>query len=86
MPGTLVAIERVGPPVLVPGLGSQLSNWLSPPCMLNTTTRISATVQLAGTYRTGQTPQPTSHVPRPAERPQELASTKLGVPQFDKHT
>ena len=39
MPGTEVGIARNGPPVAVPGLGSQLSSWLRPPCMLNTTIR-----------------------------------------------
>ena len=39
MPGTEVSIDRNGPPVSVPGLGSQLSSWLKPPCMLKTTTR-----------------------------------------------
>ena len=33
--------RRNGPPVAVPGLGSQLSSWLSPPCMLTTSTRRS---------------------------------------------
>ncbi len=31
MPGTDVGIERNGPPVGVPGLGSQVSSWLEPP-------------------------------------------------------
>ncbi len=39
MPGTDVLIARNGPPVSVPGLGSQLSSWLKPPCMLKTTIR-----------------------------------------------
>ena len=30
-PGTLVGIARKGPPVAVPGLGSQVSSWLEPP-------------------------------------------------------
>src|SRR5213082_3529298 len=33
MPGTEVEIARKGPPVSVLGLGSQLSSWLTPPCM-----------------------------------------------------
>jgi hypothetical protein len=39
MPGTEVGIARKGPPVATPGLGSQLSNWESPPCMLITSIR-----------------------------------------------
>src|SRR2546430_14330062 len=33
MPGTVVGIARKGPAVSVLGLGSQLSSWLTPPCM-----------------------------------------------------
>ena len=31
MPGTEVGIDRNGPPVGAPGLGSQVSSWLEPP-------------------------------------------------------
>ena len=31
LPGILVGMLLKGPPVVVPGLGSQVSNWLGPP-------------------------------------------------------
>src|SRR5204862_533899 len=39
MPVTEVGIARKGPPVSVPGFGSQLSSWLRPPCISITTMR-----------------------------------------------
>ena len=40
-PGTAVGIERNGPPVGVPGLGSQVSSWLEPPASQSRMTRFS---------------------------------------------
>ena len=37
-PGTLVSIDRNGPPVSVLGLGSQVSSWLAPPASQITST------------------------------------------------
>ena len=37
-PGTVVSIDRNGPPVSVLGLGSQVSSWLAPPASQTTST------------------------------------------------
>jgi hypothetical protein len=42
VPGTAVGIEANGPPVSVPGLGSQVSSWLTPPARKMTSTRFWA--------------------------------------------
>ena len=39
IPGTLVEIARNGPPVEVPGLGSQVSSWLEAPANQSRMTR-----------------------------------------------
>ena len=41
MPGTDVGIDRNGPPVGVPGLGSHVSSWLDPPASQSRMTRFS---------------------------------------------
>ncbi len=41
IPATDVWMERNGPPVSAPGLGSHVSNWLAPPASQSRMTRLS---------------------------------------------
>src|SRR5262245_6350181 len=41
MPGSAVGIARYGPPVGLPGLGSNVSSWLAPPASHSKITRLS---------------------------------------------
>src|SRR3954470_15303358 len=58
MPGTDVGIARNGPPVAVPGFGSQLSSWLRPPDMLNTTIRFWSDFNCAAMTGLEKMPRP----------------------------
>ena len=50
MPGTAVGIDRNGPPVGVPGLGSHVSSWLEPPASQSRMTRLSLPLELASEH------------------------------------
>src|SRR4051794_27070141 len=65
-PGTLVAIDRNGPPVSVFGLGSQVSSWLAPPA-----SQITSTCRcfLASSAAIDGLVKPEKPAPRPAPRP-----------------
>ena len=63
MPGTDVLIARNGPPVSVPGLGSQLSSWLNPPCMLKRTTRFWSLLSCAAAAGRAKKSRPPSVAP-----------------------
>ncbi len=51
MPGTDVGIERNGPPVSVPGLGSQVSSWLEPPASQSRMTCFPLALEVGGHRR-----------------------------------
>src|SRR6476660_4665080 len=65
MPGTEVGIARNGPPVAVPGFGSQLSNWLKPPAMLKTTIRFWSDFNCSAMTGVENMPRPPAHVLAP---------------------
>src|SRR6476661_4315124 len=65
MPGTDVGIARNGPPVAVPGFGSQLSSWLRPPAMLNTTMRFWSDFNWFAIAGVENTPSPAVQAPAP---------------------
>ena len=58
VPGTEVGIARNGPPVSVPGFGSQLSSWLSPPAILNTRTRFCSFLSCSANDGCANAPKP----------------------------
>ena len=68
IPGPLVGIARPGPPVSVPGLGSQLSSCERPPCMLMTSIRFSSLASAADTDGCAKEPRPPTTAPVPSAR------------------
>ena len=69
-PGTLVSIERNGPPVSVLGLGSQVSSWLAPPA--SQITSICRCLLAMSAATTGLVKQD-SPAPMPADAPRPTA-------------
>src|SRR5687767_8292938 len=101
IPGTEVGMARNGPPVLVPGLGSQLSSWLKPPDMLKQRTRICFLANSFAAAGRANTPRPPATAPvamppkndrrasRWSEDPQAylhfMALNSLGLFRFLRH-
>ena len=84
MPGTDVGMARNGPPVFVPGLGSQLSNWLKPPAIQKTTTCFCFDVNSAVDAGRASIPNPPPTAkPALAARPDGVAAFLTG---FDDQT
>ena len=74
-PGTLVSIDRNGPPVSVLGLGSQVSSWLAPPASQITRTCrcfLASSAAIAGLVKL-EKPAP---MPVAADARQELPTRK----------
>ena len=95
MPGTDVGIDRNGPPVGVPGLGSQVSSWLEPPASQSRITRFCCDLSApakAGCLRTSSTVMsaataaaPAAIAPRNPRRPTPCSGEpqKVSVRLFD---
>ena len=54
MPGTAVGIDRNGPPVAAPGLGSHVSSWLAPPASQSRMHALLVASQLARQRRAAE--------------------------------
>ncbi len=69
IPGTEVAIERNGPPVDVPGLGSHVSSWLEPPANHSRITRLFfrfSSLASAGCFKTSRSVMSAANAAAPA--------------------
>ena len=89
MPGTEVGMAWNGPPVSVPGLGSQVSSWLTPPGSQMTSTRFCGRLQLLGRGRLDQAAEAEHARAAPAATPAEEPAPRervlrrvAGVEQF----